>query len=67
MTAGEGCKRGSAARMSFEEHREARSAGLRARLRLAWRVLFGGSSQGAATQDALVKLVLDNVDAAITV
>ncbi len=53
--------------MSFDGHRESRPAGLRQRLALALRVLFGGAPAGAAAQDALIKLVLDNVDAAITV
>ncbi len=53
--------------MSFDGHREGQRTGLRQRLRLALRVLFGRAPKDAATQDALVKLVLDNVDAAITV
>jgi PAS domain S-box-containing protein len=53
--------------MSFDGHRESQPAGLRQRLALALRVLFGRAPAAAATQDALVKLVLDNVDAAITV
>ncbi len=53
--------------MSFDQHREHRQAGPWQRLRLAARVLFGRAPKGATTPDALVKLVLDNVDAAITV
>ena len=53
--------------MSFDSHRESQQTGLRQRLRLALRALFGRSPKDAATPVALVKLVLDNVDAAITV
>jgi PAS domain S-box-containing protein len=53
--------------MSFDAVQESRRPGLWRRLRLALRILLAGAPKGAVSQDALVKLVLDNVDAAITV
>lgn len=53
--------------MSFVSLQGNRSSGWRDRLRQAWRILRGSAPKEAVSQDALVNLVLDNVDAAITV
>ena len=53
--------------MSIDPIQEGRKPGLWRRLRMAQRILFGKPPRSGVTQDALVQLVLDNVDAAITV
>ena len=53
--------------MSIDPIPESRKPGLWRRLRMAQRILSGRPPSGGVTQDALVQLILDNVDAAITV
>lgn len=53
--------------MSIDPIQESRKPGLWRRCRMAARILFGRPPRSGVTPDAMVQLVLDNVDAAITV
>ncbi len=53
--------------MSMESSHPGATLGFWRRLRMAQQILFGQPAPNAVSQDALVQLILDHVDAAITV